>query len=88
MPGKRKSAVFKKFKDSPGFNTKRTLGNHNSLPKPPAAVVQEVYSFQEPDNESNLVIETINNKPQIKAGTIEKLVERLTHETQLGEYFV
>ena len=83
------SRAFSTFKNSPGFNAKRTLGDRKSLPPAPPAVVQEVYTFLQPDSAENIVFtgESVNGKPQIKCGSLEKLVQRLTHETLLGLFF-
>ena len=88
MSSRKRSAtkVFERFSGSPGFNTKKTLGSHKKLPKAPKEVKQEVFSFHQKDTAENIVFadDMINGIPQVKAGTLEKLVQRLTHEEYLG----
>lgn len=83
----RKTKTFDRFSTSPGFNAKKTLGAHSRLPKAPEKPKQEVYSFHEADTSENVIFadEKIDGRPQVKAGTLEKLVQRLTHEDYFGK---
>ena len=72
---------FERFSKSVGFNTKKTLGSYDRLPVPPPVPKQEVFSFHEEDSPDNIIF---TEEEGIKAGTIEKLVQRLTHEDYLG----
>ena len=78
--------VFHRFAKSPGFNTNSTLGSYASLPPPPPRPQVEHYSFHDADSAENILLseELVDGRPQIKAGTLEKLVQRLTHEEYLG----
>lgn len=87
MSARRKTKTFERFSNSPGFNTKKTVGGHKRLPKAPEVPKQEVYSFHGGDTVENIIFqdEKIDGRPQVKAGTLEKLVQRLTHEEYLGK---
>ncbi len=49
--------------------------------------MEEEFAFSEPDSETNIIFtaETVtSNRPVVKAGTLEKLVQRLTYEEYPG----
>lgn len=80
------SSIHQRFRDTPGFTTNRTIKG-KALPGAPIPPGQEQYKFHEEDSAENIVFtgEVIGDRPIIKGGTIEKLVERLTYEKYPGK---
>ena len=68
-----------KFINKAGFNP---TGLHKmKLPPPPPPPKEEVYTFSANDRDDNVLF---GNNNTVKAGTLEKLVERLTSEKYPG----
>ena len=77
----RQVTIKEKFQNRTGFNAEGILGNI-TLPPPPPAPKPKVYTFSEDDSEKNILFtgDVLDDRPVIKAATLEKLVERLTYE--------
>lgn len=73
--------LHQKYMNRKGYCADKTL-NGLVLPPPPPEPKPKVYTFSEPDSDSNILFGEVgaNKYPVIKAGTLEKLVERLTYE--------
>ena len=72
-------SLKEKFIGKNGFNPN---GLHKmKLPLPPPPPPKEVYTFQSEDLEENILY---GNNNVVRAGTLEKLVERLTSEKVSG----
>ena len=79
--------AFSRFSGSKGFNTGKKIGQTELPPAPPLPKIS-TYTFNTPDSEDNIIIGdegvSIDAPVTIKAGTLEKLVERLTYEHYFG----